>query len=46
MCRVRPLAAGEGSSAVSALSDSEVVVTQPGKDGRKTFSFEIGRAHV
>ena len=40
MCRVRPLAAGEGSSAVSVLSDSEVVLTQPGKDGRKTFSFD------
>jgi hypothetical protein len=40
MCRVRPLAAGEGSSAVSVTSDSEVVLSQPGKDGRKTFSFD------
>ena len=40
MCRVRPLAAGEGSSAVSVMSDSEVVLAQPGKDGRKTFTFD------
>ena len=40
MCRVRPLAAGEGSSAVSVMSDSEVVLAQPGKDGRKTFPFD------
>ena len=40
MCRVRPLAAGEGSSAVSVVSDSEVVLAQPGKDGRKTFVFD------
>ena len=40
MCRVRPLAPGEGSSAVGVSSDAEVVLSQSGKDGRKTFCFD------
>ena len=40
MCRVRPLAPSEGEGAVSVPSDGEVVITQPGKDGRKSFVFD------
>ena len=39
MCRIRPADAGE-ETAVSVNGDSDVVLTQPGKDGRKSFTFD------
>ena len=40
MCRVRPPSVHEGDVAVATPSDSEVVLTQQGKDGRKAFPFD------
>ena len=40
MCRVRPAAKGEGDIAVATPSDADVVLSLPGKDGRKAFAFD------
>jgi hypothetical protein len=40
MCRVRPTAAGEGESVLTLPTSTDVVLTQPGRDGRRSFTFD------
>jgi len=40
MCRVRPTAAGEGETVVALPTPTDVVLTQPGRDGRRSFTFD------
>ena len=40
MCRVRPASATEGAACVHVPSETEVVVTQGGRDGRRAFTFD------
>lgn len=40
MCRVRPTAAGEGEPVLTLPTSTDVVLTQPGRDGRRSFTFD------
>lgn len=40
MCRIRPTAAGEGEPVVTLPTSTDVVLTQPGRDGRRSFTFD------
>lgn len=40
MCRIRPTTPDEGEAVVTLPTPTDVVVNQPGRDGRRSFAFD------